>query len=371
MDTVTADTPEELSILFAEFYDPIELIGWNAISERNDNGHNYILVSTKTPLFGALAIQLASKGKTGPLLWTKPNKLSSKTENYLWKMKPDFWVPPAEGPFNHTWIIGDTTIINYKTQGRVDFTQEIQSYETHGEQAVSGLDVLSVLSVLISIFGVIWIIFHLFSRMKKLFILTKLMWILLVLLLGPVGIWLYVVSYKDRPSMKMGNNTIWKRPLWNQAAVATATGLSFGASTMVSTAFLLASNGLPLIPLSARYGLFLFGNPMILQFIIVYIIALVLNSFIFMPTMLMRMRNLSYREAVKNSIPTVLISMTSVSIGMMTAMWWLKMNYLPMMPEEEHILWWGIAQAATFIGGLTAFVPNWRLVRYGRKMGTI
>lgn len=367
---ITADSAEQLSIRFAEFYDPVSLVGWNATLERRDSGHNYILASTETPSLGALAVQLAIKGKTGPLLWTKADKLSPIIENYLWKMKPDFWVTPAEGPFNHTLIVGDDSILNYKIQGRIDFIEEIQSYGMQGEQAVSGLDVLSILSILISIAGAMWITLHLFFRMKHLFILTKIMWILLVLLLGPVGIWLYIVSYKDRPWMKMGNNTMWKRPLWNQAAVATATGLAFGASTMVSTAYLLTLNGLPLIPLSGRFGMFLFGNPMILQFIIVYVVAFILNSTVFMPTMLMRMRNLSYKEAVKNSIPTVAISMTSVSLGMMTAMWWLKMEYLPMMPEEDHILWWGVAQAATLIGGLTAFIPNWRLVRYGRKMGT-
>lgn len=360
---------ERFAIKFAEFYDPYMKVGWDASRDRNDSGHNFILCSKDDPLVAAVSIQLAVGGKPGPLLWTNNDKLSSLTENYLWKMKNNFWVTPAEGPFNNVWIIGDESLINYGIQARADYTQEIASYEMMGEQGVGGLDALTILSILISLGGALWITFHLFLRMNEIFILTKIMWILTVLLLGPVGLWLYVISYKDRPWMKMNNNKMWLRPLWNQAAVSTIMGVAFGASAMISSAYLISSRGMFLIPFTGRYGLFLLGNPMILQMIIVYIVAFILNSIIFMPTMLMRMRKLSYFEAFKNSISTVLISMTSVSIGMMISMWWLHMVYSPMMPEENYVLWWGFMQLATLIGGFIAYIPNWWLVRYGRKMG--
>lgn len=360
---------ERFAIKFAEFYDADMNVGWDASRERNDSGHNFILCSKDDPLMAAVSVQLAFSGKPGPILWTRSDKLSSLTENYLWKMKNNFWVTPAEGPFNNIWIIGDESLINFGIQARADYAQEIESYEMMGEQGVGGLDTLSIISILISLGGALWITFHLFLRMKEIFILTKIMWILTVLLLGLIGLWLYVISYKDRPWMKMNNNKMWQRPLWNQTAVSTIMGVAFGASAMISTAYLISSRGMFLIPFSGPYGLYLLGNPMILQMIIVYIVAFVLNSTVFMPTMLMRMRKLSYFEAFKNSISTVLISMTSVSIGMMISMWWLHMVYSPMMPEEEHILWWGFMQLATLIGVFIAYIPNWWLVRYGRKVG--
>lgn len=369
IERIEAVNPERLAIKFAEFYDGDMNVGWDASRERNDSGHNFILCSKDDPQVAAVSTQLAFSGKTGPLLWTSSDKLSPLTENYLWKMKNNFWVTPAEGPFNNVWIIGDESLINFGIQARVDYTQEIESYEMMGEQGVGGLDVLSIISILISIGGALWISFHLFLRMKEIFILTKIMWILTALLLGPIGLWLYVISHKDRPWMKMNNNKIWQRPLWNQTAVATIMGVAFGACAMISAAYIISSMGMFLIPFSGGYGFFLFGNPMILQMIIVYIIGFILNSMVFMPAMLMRMRKLSYIEAFKNSVPTVLISMTSVSIGMMISMWWLHMVYSPMMPEENHVLWWGFMQLATLIGAAIAYIPNWFLVRYGRKMG--
>lgn len=366
---INANSPKSFAISLAEFYEPQLNIGWNATRERNDSGHNFILNSTENPFMAATSIQLAVKGKAGPILWSDQDRLSPLTENYLWKMKPNYWQTPAEGPFNHVWIIGNTSHINWGTQARVDFTQEIASYEMMGEQGVGGLDVLAILWALASLGGAIWVYFHMELRMKQIYILTKLMWILAILLLGPVGIWIYMISYRDRPWMKMANNMIWQRPLWNQGLVATIMGLAFGASTMIVTAYLIALRGMFILPFSSNNGLYLLGNQMILQMIIAYIVAFIINSTIFMPTFLMRMRKLSYGEGVKNSIPTVLISMTSVSIGMMVSMWWLHMVYSPMMPEENHILWWGFMQLATLIGLLTGYIPNLRLVRYGRKMG--
>ena len=368
IEYLTSNNPEKLSIDFAKYYDIDTFVGWNATDERRDSGHNFILASKKEPLMAIIGTQLSFTGKVGPLLWTEGKSLSKIVEGYLWSLKPNFWITPAEGPYNHIWILGDNSILNYGIQGRVDYTQEIESYEMMGEGGVSGLDLLSILWVLASLGCSLWVTFHVFFRMVSLFILTKMMWILITLILGPVGLWLYVISYKDRPFMKMMDNVMWKRPLWNQVAVATIMGLSFGGATMIATAYIVASLGMPLIPISSP-KLFLLGNPMILQMIIVYIVAFILNFTVFMPTMLMRMKNISYNIGVKESLPVVFISMTSVSIGMMTSMWWLHMVYSPMMPEETHILWWGFMSLATLIGGIIAFIPNWRLVRYGKKMG--
>jgi len=361
--------PESFSVEFAKFYDANNFVGWGYNNTRKDNSHNYILSSRKEKELSALSTQLAYEGKIGPLLWTDGERLSSVVGNYLWLMKPNFWVTPTEGPFNSVWIIGDQSKIDFSVQGRVDYSQEIQNYETLGEQAVSGLDTLSILSLLISLCSALWVSAHIYLRMKSLFILTKIMWVLIVLLLGPIGLIFYIISYRAAPWMSMNNNLMWKRPLWNQALVAAIMGVSFGAAAMTATAFIVAWLGQPLTIIRGTF--FFLGNPMIVQMIIMYIVAFLCNALIFMPTMLMKMRKLSYYEGVKNSLLTVFISMTSVSLGKMVSMWWLQMVYSPMMPEENHVLWWGFMQLSILIGLITAYIPNWYLVRYGRKMGTM
>lgn len=366
---INGNTPEKKAINFAKFYDNDTGIGWSATNAHNNSGHNFILNSTKEPFLAALSLQLAARGKSGPILWTAENKLSPPTESYLWSLKPDYWVTPAEGPYNEVWIIGDENIINYGIQGRVDFSQEIASYGMLSEGAPGGLDVLSIMWITISILGALWVKFHLSLRMNELTTLTKLMWILTILLLGPIGIWLYIVSYKDRPWMIMSNKMMWHRPHWNQTMVSTIMGLAFGAGTMIALAYIINLRGQFMHPLAGNSGVFLFGNGMIIQIILVYIAAFLLNALLFMPAMTMAMSNVGYGFAVKKSLFVVFISMTSVSIGMMISMWWLHMVYMPMMPEEDYVTWWGSMGLSTLIGGIIALTPNWLLVKYGKKMG--
>jgi hypothetical protein len=362
---------EFFAVSFAKYYDAAYGIGWNNDNKRNDSGHNYILCAKEDLTTAAIASQLSVGGKAGALLWTDREQLSSITESFLWSMKPNFWVTPAEGPYNNLWVIGSNELIDYAVQARADFTQEIVPYETMGDQGVSGLDAISFIIVAGAICSALWITFHLLLRMSDMPLLTKLMWILAVLVLGPIGLLFYIISYYNIPWMKMNNNKMWLRPLWKQSIVATITGIAFGTSTMLALGFLITWFGLPSFPFAETSNMFIFGNPMILKMITIYIFAFILAAFLFMPALMIQMRGLAYKDALTKSIPNALIALTSVFIGRSISMWWLMMIYSPMMPEENNMLWWGFMQAATLIGFITAYLPNWKLVRLGKVMGTM
>ncbi|GAB6179904.1 hypothetical protein JCM14036_12230 [Desulfotomaculum defluvii] len=85
-------------------------------------------------------MQLFTGPNFGPLLLTDSTKVPSSLEKFLWSTAPDWWVTPAEGPFNHTYILGDLKDISYGVQGRVDFISELRSYISQMEQGVSGSD---------------------------------------------------------------------------------------------------------------------------------------------------------------------------------------------------------------------------------------
>ncbi|APH16256.1 hypothetical protein NPD5_678 [Clostridium sporogenes] len=363
--------PENFAINFAKFYDREEGFGWHSNRSRDDSNHNFILCSKEEPLMALVGSQLALKGKVGPILWTDKNYLSPLTENYLWRMKPNYWVTPAEGPYNSSWVIGNEDILPFSIQSRVDYTQEIQPYKTMGDQAVSGLDGISIIFSLISILGAIWVSLHLYLRMKKLSILIKFMWILIVLVLGPIGIWFYVISYINSPWIKINGKIMYLRSLWKQTSVATLSGLAFGASSIIVVNYILMYIGSPLISFYARYGGYLLGNPMIIKMIISYLIAFLLDLFVFMPTILIEMKSSKYKDAVKESLLLAFISITSISLGMMLSMWWFNMSYSPSMLREDNILWFGFMFLSAFIGFLIAYIPNWILVRNGKKMGTL
>ncbi len=136
---------------------------------------------------------------------------------------------------------------------------------------------------------------------------------------------------------------------------------------MIVVNYILTYIGSPLIPFYARFGFYLLGNPMIIKMLISYLISFLLDLFVFRPTMLIEMKDIKYKDAIKESVLLVFISLTSISIGMRLSIWWFNMSYSPTMLQEDNILWFGFMAISAFIGFLTAYIPNWILVRSGKK----
>lgn len=360
---------ENFAINFAKFYDKEEGVGWHNNRSRSNSNHNFILCSKSDPMLALIGCELSLKGKVGPMLWTDNKNLSPLTENYLWRIKPNYFGSPKEGPFNNIWIIGNENIIPFSLQATADHTQEIAPYTTMGLGGVSGIEALSIIFCLISLLGALWTGLHAFYRMPNLTLFTRIMWILTVLILGPIGLWLYIMCYINSPWIKLNNNVVWLRSLWKQTSVATISTLSFGAATIIVVNYLWSFIGSPLIPFYGRYGIFLFGNPMIIKFIVSYLIASFLNAYLFMPTMLIQLKRIEYKDAVKESLPVAFISITFTSIGMLLSTWCLNMAYSPVRIRETDILWFGFMGLSTFIGFLIAYIPNRILVKKGKKMG--
>jgi len=359
--------PTENSLKFAQFYDPDKNLGWRALDTR-EGGKNYLLAPAGDWHFALSGVQLFSRGVFGPLLVIpEENKVPPALEKFYFQTSPNWWVTPAEGPYNHTWIIGDTKRISYPVQGRLNFLQEISSYDDLGSQGVSGLEALTIVWYALSCAGAILVWFHLTTRMFQLSPFMKFAWVLVVLSLGPVGLWAYFKSYRGYAHQVATGEFI--RPLWVQVLTATCSTMGFGIPVMVGTAFILAFFGLPLF--FSRGPLFGLGSPMSQSVIWSYLTALFTNGLIFVPLMLAFKEKSGYWNTVRANWLTVVISMTAISIGMMTSMWWFMMEYLEMMPEEENLLWWGSMYAASLVGLATGYLGNWVLVIRGEKKGTM
>lgn len=368
---LVAFKPESFAVKFAKLNDNENLVGWAADRDRNNEGHNYILCSEENPMMAVMAAQLSVKGRTGPILWTDNKKLSSITENYLWRMKPNYWVSADEGPYNNVWIVGDNNVLNYGIQSRVDATQGINSYEMMGKEGVSGIECLAIICIMISVLGAIWTALHLFLRMRHLSLLTKMMWILTVLVLGVVGLWIYIISYVDAPWMKANNKIMCARPIWKQVLVVTVMGLSFGGASIIAIQYLMTSLGLQLAIFPEKAGVHLLGNPIIVLMIFSYILAFILSLYIFVPVMLIEGKDISYTHAKKEAFVPVVVSITSVFVGIALSMWWLSIVYSPRIPEIDYILWWGFMHLSAIIAGLVSYIPNWLLVKYGKELGVV
>lgn len=365
IDILSNPDPAVLSANFAQYYNQTSGLGWYNRASEGDANLNVILTDAEwyNALLGA---SLNSSDKFGPLLITDTQRLSPAAENFLWSKKPLFWATPAEGPYNHAWIIGNQ--ISYSVQARIDYINEIAPYLTGDEQGLSGLEALLLAHILVCFFGSLWTALHIRMRKPGMFWGTRIMWPLLVSVTGCIGLLIYILSYKNRKPVFTGNGKItWIRPVWNQAAFATAGSLAFGASLMAAFDFLWYVRGIPVLQLKSP--LFWLGNPMIIQMVLSYIAALAINLLLFQSVMNSRKKDIPYSRALNKTLLPVFISMTTMFLGMMPVMWWLQMKYLPVMPEADTLLWWGTLLISILAGTLLSYIANWEMVRLNLKEG--
>lgn len=360
--------PVNHAIAFARYFDPDSRLGWRATPASTEGSKMFLLAPPQDWQTALAGVQLFSRSIFGPLLLlSSSQRVDPALEKFYFSVKPDWWVTPAEGPYNHTWLLGDPAKISYAVQGRVNFLQEIDNYETQGNQGMSGIELLSLLWFILAVAGAVWIWFHLSTRMFELSPFMTLAWVLLVLAVGPLGLWAYYTCYRGYAHQVARGE--FRRPVWVQVLAATCSTAGFGIPTMIAIAFVLTFLGLPLI--FTREALFGLGAPMIQSILWSYLGTLLIQALVFVPLMLSMKESSTYWGTVKDNWLTVFISMTAISAGMMTSMWLIMMGYLDQMPEESNLNWWGSMYAASIVGLFTGYLGNWPLVMRGEKKGSM
>ena len=364
----------ENAVRFAEFRDAAADFGWGHTgrSKRQWATANAILVNGERWQDGIVAAHLAYRGKSGPLLFTERDRIPAVVDNYLWRQRPIFGNTPAEGPFNHLWVVGSFERIAYSAQAWADYSQEIEQYMTLSDSAVSGYEALGICWMLLSFACAIWIVFHSVKMLPDVMPIMKAAWAIFALMLGPLALWLYILSYHRREKMKEGGMVMWHRPVWAQTVSATVMMFAFDMMLMVLAVFLVAFFGFPIIRFNGP--LYWLGTSMFLMMVLMYVIALVVMMLIFHTPMTMHEQKInSYWKAFAAGLPIMVATMTVESLGMMPTMWWQQMIYLPamQMPTEDDFTMWTTLLFSVFIGFLVVLPFNYWMVRKGHKMGTM
>lgn len=364
----------ENAVHFAEFRDAVADFGWGRMGRgsRQFSNVNTILVNGENWRDAVAAAHLARAGKSGALLFTEKDRLPAVVDNYLWRQRPIFAATPAEGPFNHIWVVGSFDRIAYGTQAWADYSQEIEQYMTLGESAVSGYEALGISWLILSMACAFWILFHAIKRMPDIMPMMKAAWVIFALMLGPIALWLYIVSYHHRKKMKHEGMTMWERPLWLQTVGATVMMFAFDMMLMCLAVFLVAYIGFPIIRFNGP--LYFVGTSMFLMMVLMYLIALVVMMLVFHTPMTMHERNISsYAKAFMAGLPIMIATMSVESLGMMPTMWWQQMFFLPamQMPTNDDFTMWSTLLFSVFIGFLVVLPFNYWMVRRGKKMGTM
>lgn len=350
------------SIVLARYYDPYPHFGFDYTDSSTHYHKLLAVVPLEQHLYAVAAAQLGV-----PLLLLHRDEIPHRLLNHLWEISPDFWVTPFEGPYVDAVLIGGTEFLSYGVQSRLDFLLETQPYETKGPEGISGLDALSLGWLVANWCASLWLFCHSYVRGKQISLLMKLAWVLLGLLLGPFAVYLYLTAYAGYGHQVAQGQ--FPRPLAVQAKVATVSTLGFGAPVMVLISYLSFYRGAPLI--MAEGPFFFLGNPLLVSMAIGYAAALLVNGFVFAPTLIHSSKHMTYWQAIKQALPGVFAGMTAAFAGMLLVMWWLHMAYLPDMPEESRLLWWGTAYFSTLAAFITALPVNKLLVKLGLKEGSM
>lgn len=293
------------AVRFAEFRDNNADFGWGRTgrNSRRFSPTNTILVNPTRWQDSIAAAHLAARGKSGALLFTDKDRLPSVVDNYLWRQRPYFSMTPAEGPFNTAWVVGSFDKISYKTQAWADYSQEIEQYMTMGDSAVSGYEALGIGWIFMAVAGAIWILVHSITRMPDLMPMMKAAWTIFALLLGPVAVVLYVLSYNKREKMREDGMTMWMRPMWLQAVSATVMMFAFDMMLMCLAVFSLAYFfGFPLWRFNGSF--YWLGSSMFLMMVFMYFAALIVMLFVFHTPMTMMEKKInSYTKAFIVGLP--------------------------------------------------------------------
>jgi len=179
-------------------------------------------------------------------------------------------------------------------------------------------------------------------------------WILVTLYLGPVGLFLYIMSCKEPAP---GTHEDFIKPLWKQGLGSAIHCVAGDATGIIVAATITA----------------LLGLPMWLDLIVEYVAGFAFGLLIFQSLFMKDMMGGSYLKAVRHSLYPEWVSMNFMMAGMFPVMVLLMMGRDMRAMEPTQLVFWGAMSAAVAFGLLTCYPVNLWMVHKGLKhgMGTV
>jgi len=179
-------------------------------------------------------------------------------------------------------------------------------------------------------------------------------WLLVTLYLGPIGLFLYVMSCKEPAP---GAHEEFVKPLWKQGLGSAIHCVAGDATGIIVAAVITASLGLP----------------MWIDLIVEYAAGFAFGLLIFQSLFMKDMMGGSYVKAVRHSLFPEWVSMNFMMAGMFPVMVLLMMGRDMRAMEPTQLVFWGAMSAAVTFGLLACYPANLWMVSKGLKhgMGTV
>lgn len=366
-ERISASTPADLAVKISRYRDNETGFGWGRQYHRRTGYFQYVVTTPFEALQGLAALPLAGSNAAAVLYANEQGGLPGITDAYMWSQRSDWFVTPSEGPFRHFWVVSER--LSYAAQGRMDFSIEKASYPDMGHVALGPLEAAIIIFIALGIAGGIFILVHSSYMLPGVMLPMKISWTLGSMLLPVLGVILYFNAYR-RPVYKKDKMMHWLRPQNIQSAAATMMGFGFGAPAMIAVAWLFAFFGFPVVYSEAfSETIFWLGAGMPVMMLGMYIGAIILAAFLVQFPMKKSMMEMENGEMLWSALKVTFLSMTAVSLGMMTFTWWMMMYHMPMMPQEDDVMWFGTIWIASFVGFLVAWPLNWIMIRKNLKNG--
>ncbi|WP_269849974.1 hypothetical protein [Methanosarcina horonobensis] len=212
--------------------------GWGIDEDFHfDAYYNFALANPETPEFAAAGLPIAYQSNYGPLLYTESEDLNDEVDQYFWRLSPDYFAFPSDGPFMNVRVVGGPESVSYNTQARADLALEVHSFKDQ-MTGVSGLAFLGWSWFFIGFFGAIWALFIMPKRLPYSSFYPRIYWPMAMLVFGPVGILAFLLAYHERPVMYMDNMVKFRRPPWARALSGTIMSTGIGMALMIASMYL-------------------------------------------------------------------------------------------------------------------------------------
>lgn len=196
--------------------------------------------------------------------------------------------------------------------------------------------------------SLIYLVYDLHTNTPSMGIM-KLAWFLIVLYTGPVGLFIFFLTCRQPLP---GTHDEYIKPHYKQSIGSMIHCIAGDATGIILAAIVTFHLGLPN------------GLDLIIEYSTAYLFGLLIFQALFMKSML----GGNYFVAIKKTIFSETVSMNMVMVGMIPVMA-IGRGLIPGGDDPKGLIFWGIASAATLVGGITAYPINSWLVGSGLKHG--
>ncbi|MBI3739001.1 MAG: DUF4396 domain-containing protein [Chloroflexi bacterium] len=215
------------------------------------------------------------------------------------------------------------------------------------------IDAILLVWFTLTFISVIYVAYDAFTNNPEMKVM-RIGWILVTLYLGPIGLFLYVLSCQE-PAPNTHEEFV--KPLWKQSLGSTIHCVAGDATGIIVAAAITAALGLP----------------MWIDLLVEYIAGFAFGLLVFQSLFMKDMLGGSYRQAVRATIFPEWLSMNFMMAGMFPTMVLLMMGRDMRAMVPTQLIFWGAMSVAVGVGLLTAFPVNVWMVVKGLKhgMGTV